>query len=410
MKAITVDDLEKWTMQDPEQFTSDVQTLATMYQERYKKYANMRQKYTDARDEVTVLRDQLDSNEERMAEAKATAIRNMKLMDRFLDEEPLRAAVPREDTPASHQTTGGGSRVAKLPDPPLFSGEDRTLFDDWLVQIKNKLRGNEDFYPTEVLKIIYVSSRLSSGALALVTPRLDEDSEYAYHKVTELYTHLKELYSDPNKANNARREFHNLRMKATQAFQEFYAKFIRLVTESGMSQQDLKFELNEKLTWELQAAVAIYFNDDSVTSTVFVQRCTTIDQQIRARSDSKKRAERFKATAKTPPATPGYASTSPPISKPVLSGTYRAPINISADTARPRSTGTPKPNGIIDPTTVKCFNCNKIGHFATSCQEPHTQRTRAAITRMEEGLHSETESTGTTGNSDAEVESGNEDS
>jgi hypothetical protein len=28
-----------------------------------------------------------------------------------------------------------------------------------------------------------------------------------YLAVTELYTHLKELYSDPNKANNARREF-----------------------------------------------------------------------------------------------------------------------------------------------------------------------------------------------------------
>jgi hypothetical protein len=78
-------------------------------------------------------------------------------------------------------------------------------------------------YPSESLKIIYVASRLTGTALALVTPRLDKDCQYAYLAVAELYTHLKELYSDPNKANNARREFQGLRMRLSQLFQEFYA-------------------------------------------------------------------------------------------------------------------------------------------------------------------------------------------
>jgi hypothetical protein len=73
----------------------------------------------------------------------------------------------------------GDTRVTKLPDPTLFTG-DCTVFDDWLVQIKNKLRGNTDSYPSEDLKIIYVSSRLTGNALALTNPRMDEDSPNRY--------------------------------------------------------------------------------------------------------------------------------------------------------------------------------------------------------------------------------------
>jgi hypothetical protein len=52
--------------------------------------------------------------------------------------------------------------------------------------------------PTKELKIIYVTSRLTRTALALVNPRLDKECAQAYKKVTELYAYLKELYSNPN--------------------------------------------------------------------------------------------------------------------------------------------------------------------------------------------------------------------
>ncbi len=159
-----------------------------------------------------------------MADEKETAQRNRAIIDRFLargDDTANERRSNRDNTPATNSSLtshGTGNRVAKLPDPPLFSGEDRAMFDDWLVQIKNKLRGNYEMYPSESLKIIYVASRLTGTALALVTPRLDEDCQYAYLAVAELYTHLKELYSDPNKANNARREFQGLRIRLSQLF------------------------------------------------------------------------------------------------------------------------------------------------------------------------------------------------
>jgi hypothetical protein len=49
----------------------------------------------------------------------------------------------RQYTPSDVPTT---QRTVKIKDPLLFSGkcENGTLFDNWLVQVKNKLRGNKD--------------------------------------------------------------------------------------------------------------------------------------------------------------------------------------------------------------------------------------------------------------------------
>jgi hypothetical protein len=184
-------------------------------------------------------------------------------------------AYSRPGSPVSY-TPFGGTRVAKLPDPTLFAG-DRTVFDNWLVQIKNKLQGNTDLYPSEDLKIIYVSSRLTGNTLALTNPRMNEDSPNRYRQLSEFYSHLKELYSDPNKMQNACCDFGKLQMRSGQVFQEFYTLFLRLSTEGSISLQDIKYELNEKLLLKLQESVRMYYNDPSVNATRFAQYCTTND-------------------------------------------------------------------------------------------------------------------------------------
>ena len=151
------------------------------------------------------------------------------------------------------------------------------MFDDQLIQIKNKLYSNSKFYPSEELKIIYVARRLTSTTLTLINPRLDKDNDYAYQDIAKLYSHLKELYSDPNKSNNARRKLQDLFIRTRQTFQEFYVVFLRLVTKSGKNQQDLKYELNKKLYAKLQEAVVVYYNDSSITTTTFAQYYTTVD-------------------------------------------------------------------------------------------------------------------------------------
>ena len=70
----------------------------------------------------------------------------------------------------------------KLPDLPKFSGKTATStsFENWLVQVKNKLYSNHDYFQTEDLKVIYISGLLERDALALVTSRLDPDNIQYY--------------------------------------------------------------------------------------------------------------------------------------------------------------------------------------------------------------------------------------
>ncbi len=80
--------------------------------------------------------------EERIADEKDTAQRNRAIIDRLLvredvlvEERNKRRSINRDNTPATIRTLNssakpGLTRVAKLPDPPLFSSKDRAMFDD----------------------------------------------------------------------------------------------------------------------------------------------------------------------------------------------------------------------------------------------------------------------------------------
>ena len=132
-------------------------------------------------------------------------------------------------------------------------------------------------YLTKDLKIIYVSSRLTSDALTLINPRINQESPYQYRQLSEIYDYLNELYSDPNKLQNARCDFGKLLLRSSYVFQEFYACFLRLSTEGNITKQ-LKQELNEKLLAKLQELVYIYYNNPSINIICFTQFYTINNQ------------------------------------------------------------------------------------------------------------------------------------
>ncbi len=48
--------------------------------------------------------------------------------------------------------------------------------------------------------------------------------------------------------------------------------------------------------------------------------------------------------------------------------------------------------GVADLSTVKYYNYNKFGYYATSCTQPRTKRTRIELARVEQGLESNSKS------------------
>ena len=99
---------------------------------------------------IREIREYRDNYREQLHEARQAIRRNEVVLDRV---------ITREGTPSGSLQPENARRTTKLPDPPLFDGscKDGTTYDNWLIQVKNKLRGNADAYPTEDLRIIYAA-------------------------------------------------------------------------------------------------------------------------------------------------------------------------------------------------------------------------------------------------------------
>ncbi|KAF6231260.1 hypothetical protein HO173_010592 [Letharia columbiana] len=74
------------------------------------------------------------------------------------DFEALRANRPISPQPVRQPLS------PRLPDPPIFTGTNSILFDDWKMRIQDKLTHNGDYFLTDTFKITYVIVRLREEA------------------------------------------------------------------------------------------------------------------------------------------------------------------------------------------------------------------------------------------------------
>ncbi len=64
---------------------------------------------------------------------------------------------------------------------------------------------------------------------------------------------------------------------------------------------------------------------------------------------------------------------------------------------------TPSNKGVADLSTVKYYNYNKFGHYATSYTQPRTKRTRTKLARVEQGLESDSKSSASSLDSENQI-------
>ena len=69
--------------------------------------------------------------------------------------------------------------------------------------------------------------------------------------------HLASIYKDPFQVRNARRDYRKLMMRSTETFTDFYTRFLHLASEGQIPDEDLRLDLYDKLTLELQRAIAL---------------------------------------------------------------------------------------------------------------------------------------------------------
>ena len=87
----------------------------------------------------------------------------------------------------------------KIPDPPILTDGKTPTFEDWLLQMEDKLAGNADRYPTPELRLIYVKSRCGGRAAEHIISRSRSKAMNKYRDAADIFDHLKILFPDANR-------------------------------------------------------------------------------------------------------------------------------------------------------------------------------------------------------------------
>jgi hypothetical protein len=148
--------------------------------------------------------------------------------------------------PANPNTPPRLVRSERLPDPPVFTGKRKDL-NSFLRQLKNKLRINQDRYPTEDERLSYAMSRLGGDAANLVEP-------YDLSTVQSLIGLLEASYGDPNRQATAQTKLLKL-SQGTRTFPTYFAEFHRYAKETGWNDLALINHLLGSLNQELRVAL-----------------------------------------------------------------------------------------------------------------------------------------------------------
>ena len=133
----------------------------------------------------------------------------------------------RESSTLSGDGNGHHHKSTKFPDPPIFTGTGEPTWESWTTKISDKLEANADHYPTEKLRMAYVSFRLGGDADEQTYAKRRIGAPSSYLSLTDLLKHLNGIYGDQDRKRKCRREYNALK-QINKPFSTFYFEFIKL--------------------------------------------------------------------------------------------------------------------------------------------------------------------------------------
>jgi len=144
------------------------------------------------------------------------------------------------------------SRSQKIPDSSLFTDEKNSTWENWYGKIQDKLKINVDLFSNERAKLNYIHSRLFDDAAEITQARRERDCVNLYKIVDDLLKELAQLFDDPDKKVNFRREYYNL-IQGFKKFSEFYTQFQRLSFYLDYHEKQLIADLKDKIHSRLRS-------------------------------------------------------------------------------------------------------------------------------------------------------------
>jgi|SRR5436309_1125137 len=196
--------------------------------------------------ELNLLRNEIKAQEERSQQDMATLRAEMLSTPRASTPNPdllVPSLPPTTPPPPLPAPPVQPTKSERLPDPEKFTGK-RNELRPFLAQLRNKLEGNSDRYPSDQERLRYALSRLSGDAAIMI-------ETFNPSTLAGLIENLETSYGDPNRQATAQQKLNRM-TQGDQSFPSYFAKFHQYSKETGWNDAAQINHLVESLNPELK--------------------------------------------------------------------------------------------------------------------------------------------------------------
>ncbi|KAI1002431.1 hypothetical protein K3495_g5770 [Podosphaera aphanis] len=275
------------------------------------------------------------------------------------------------------------SRIHRVPDlsEKLDDGINPT-FDAWEIMLQGNLDSYACYLTNPIARKTYVFSQTRGTAQSHLTQRMKSDHPQRFQDDQEMLSWLSGFFRDPNERETARVAYSKCRMSVSENFNQFYSRFSELSSKARIAPEDTLSDLFHKLSPELHK-IAIPFMATSPTLPIALQRFMYFDNELRLNRETVANQTR----RATPNPLPSVRFSLPKSSSSNYSARDRGLLlTPSSSPALTSQQTTRSPSVNINTEVIKCYNCQKIGHYSTDCTQPRRSQSRAPSHIQEIGL------------------------
>ncbi len=148
----------------------------------------------------------------------------------------------------------------------MFTDEKNSTWENWSLDIWEKLAMNVDIFSNELYKLSYINSQLADNVIEVTQVRCNFNCDNFYLTINELLKKLAQSFHDFDKKDNYRRKYINL-IQESKKFSDFFNQFQRLYIylkyQKNVLVVDLKNKINSRLWifWTAQIKSLIKLSD-----------------------------------------------------------------------------------------------------------------------------------------------------